>query len=63
MTGHILQSYHDQLPDGLVLLPSSGGVFEVTLGGEVLFSKKESGRFPERDEIDAALNKHFAAAK
>lgn len=42
--------------------PSSGGVFEVTLDGDLLFSKKETGRFPEREEIDDALSKRFAGA-
>lgn len=35
----------------VVIVPSSGGVFEVTLGGEKVFSKKESGRHPEYEEI------------
>ncbi len=34
-----------------MLIPSSGGVFEVTLGDEQIFSKKREGRFPEEDEI------------
>ena len=38
------------------LIPSSGGVFEVTLDGELLFSKKETGRFPEQGEVDGILN-------
>ncbi len=38
------------------LIPSSGGVFEVTIDGETLFSKKETGRFPDQDEVDGILN-------
>lgn len=44
------------------MVPSSGGVFEVTLDGQLLFSKKETGRFPEREEVDQALERRFAAA-
>jgi selenoprotein W-related protein len=33
------------------LIPSSGGVFEVTFNGELIFSKKELGRFPEDGEV------------
>jgi selenoprotein W-related protein len=29
----------------------SGGVFEVVLDGATLFSKHETGRFPEPDEV------------
>ena len=35
----------------LEIVPSSGGVFEVTLDGEPIFSKREAGRFPEYEEI------------
>jgi selenoprotein W-related protein len=39
------------------LIPSGGGVFEVTLDGERIFSKKAEGRFPDFEEIDAKLQK------
>lgn len=39
----------------LELVPSSGGVFEVTRDGEILWSKKATGRFPEWDEIKRAI--------
>ena len=32
---------------------SSGGVFEITIGGELKFSKKRLGRFPTDQEIEA----------
>jgi len=32
---------------------SSGGAFEVTVDGELKFSKKQLGRFPTDQEIDA----------
>jgi selenoprotein W-related protein len=35
----------------LRLIPSSGGVFEVTVSGKKIFSKKEIGRHPEPGEI------------
>lgn len=33
------------------LIPSSGGVFEITVNGKTLFSKKELKRFPEEKEL------------
>lgn len=39
----------------LELIPSSGGVFEVKRNGELIFSKKELGRFPEKIEITSKL--------
>lgn len=37
------------------LIRSRGGVFEVTLDGALLFSKKETGRFPAAGEIASLL--------
>lgn len=36
----------------LSLIPSSGGVYEVSFGDEIIFSKKEKGDYPEKDEIE-----------
>ncbi len=33
------------------LIEGSGGVFEVTVDGKLVFSKKQIGRFPEHEEI------------
>lgn len=33
------------------LIEGSGGVFEVAKEGQLIFSKKQTGRFPELDEI------------
>jgi len=33
------------------LTKGSGGQFEVTLDGNLIFSKKQLGRFPETEEI------------
>jgi selenoprotein W-related protein len=35
----------------VALRPGSGGVFEVSLGSEVIFDRKCSGRFPESSEL------------
>jgi selenoprotein W-related protein len=33
------------------LIPSSGGAFEVVVNGETIYSKKETGKFPNNEEI------------
>ena len=33
------------------LIPSSGGVFEVRSAHELIFSKRQLGRFPEEGEV------------
>jgi selT/selW/selH-like putative selenoprotein len=37
------------------LIKGSGGVFDVHFDGELIFSKKASGRFPAPDEIESAI--------
>lgn len=38
------------------LVETGGGVFEVTVDGRLVFSKKRSGRHPEHDEIFQAID-------
>ena len=35
------------------LVKGSGGVFEISIDGKLAFSKKQLGRFPTDDEVDA----------
>jgi selenoprotein W-related protein len=37
------------------LIKGSGGVFDVTVDGELIFSKKKTGRFPAPGEIERAI--------
>ena len=37
------------------LIPSSGGVFDVVVNGELVFSKKAVGRHAEPGEVRAAI--------
>ena len=39
------------------LIKSDGGVFEIEIDGKNVFSKKETGRFPEHEEIFGAIEK------
>ncbi len=50
MVDEILRTYKNTIGE-LVLIPSSGGVFEISRDGETLFSKAESGRFPHPGEM------------
>lgn len=44
------------------LLPSDRGRFEVTLDGELLFSKASAGRHAESGEIRAAVEERIGPA-
>jgi len=47
-----LLNNHKKDIESLEIIPSSGGVFEVSLNDDLIFSKKELGRFPEENEIE-----------
>jgi len=41
----------------VTLTESAGGVFEITVDGTLVFSKKAEGRFPEDDEAIDLVSK------
>jgi selenoprotein W-related protein len=45
----------------LKLIPSTGGVFEVSVNGRSIFSKKATGQFPEPDAVLKELKKYLAS--
>ena len=47
----VLNNHKNEIEE-LSLIPSSGGVFEVKFGEELIFSKKDKGDYPEKDEIE-----------
>jgi selenoprotein W-related protein len=45
----------EHLVSDVTIIPSSGGAFEVVVDGELVYSKKATGRHAEPEEILAAL--------
>ena len=50
LTGELLQAFESHI-ESLELIPSSGGRFEVTVDGDLIYSKKATGRHAEPGEI------------
>lgn len=46
----VLNAFEDQI-ESIEVIPSGGGRFEVVVNGELLYSKLETGRHAEEDEI------------
>jgi selenoprotein W-related protein len=46
-----------------VLVPRTGGIFEVRADGDVLWSRKERGRFPELKELKQLIRDRIAPEK
>ncbi len=55
MVEAILGAYEHYIDD-VTVIPSKGGVFEVTAGDQLVFSKKELGRHAEIDEVMQSLD-------
>jgi selenoprotein W-related protein len=50
MAQELLTTFVDDLAE-VALVPGTGGVFDIRLDGELLFSRKDTGRFPEAKEV------------
>jgi selenoprotein W-related protein len=55
MVEAILGKFEHYIKD-VTVIPSRGGVFEVMVGDELVFSKKELGRHAEIDEVIEAVD-------
>lgn len=56
MAAALKEKYKDKLED-VNLIASSGGAFEISVDGKLMYSKLKTGRFPEEKEIIDAINK------
>lgn len=50
-----LLASNEQDVSGVTLVPGRGGIFEVRIDDELVFSRKEAGRFPEPRELKDAV--------
>ena len=62
MAQELLTTFEAEL-GGVTLVPGTGGIFEVRLDNEVIFSRKEQGRFPESKEIKQGVRARIAPDK
>jgi selenoprotein W-related protein len=44
------------------LVPSDGGRFEISIDGEVIYSKLETGKFPDEDLIVSLIRKQVTGS-
>jgi selenoprotein W-related protein len=47
----------------VALVPGTGGIFEVRVDGELVWSRKEQGRFPEAKELKQLVRDRVAPDK
>ncbi|MDX1518724.1 MAG: SelT/SelW/SelH family protein [Gammaproteobacteria bacterium] len=62
MAQEILMTFAEDVQE-VSLRPGKGGVFNVYIDGELLYSKQESGRFPESSELKQMMRDRIAPDK
>ncbi len=62
MAQEILTTFETEIGE-VALVPGTGGIFEVRLDEEVIFSRQEQGRFPESKELKQLVRDRIAPEK
>ncbi|MEE9140220.1 MAG: SelT/SelW/SelH family protein [Alphaproteobacteria bacterium] len=58
----LLTTFEEEL-GAVTLVPGTGGVFEVGVDGETVWSRKDEGRFPEIKELKQRIRDRVAPEK
>ena len=58
----LLTSFEAELAE-VALVPGSGGVLDVRVDGELIFSRAQAGRFPEAKELKQAVRDRVAPGR
>ena len=56
-----MHDHYDRLPGGVTVVPGKSSSFEVFLGERRVFSKLESERFPEENEVEEKIGELLEA--
>jgi selenoprotein W-related protein len=59
MAQELLTTFEQEL-GSVALAPASGGVFEVAVNGETIWSRKDAGRFPDIKELKQLVRDRVA---
>jgi len=62
MAQELLTTFETELNE-VALKPGTGGIFEVRLDGETLFSRKQHERFPESKELKQLVRDRIAPGR
>jgi selenoprotein W-related protein len=62
MAQEMLTTFESELGE-VALVPGKGGIFDVRLNEERIFSRKEHGRFPESKELKQLIRDRIAPEK
>jgi selenoprotein W-related protein len=58
LTSKLLTTFKQKIRD-LKLIPSGGGCFEVSVNGELIYSKLQTGKFPDEQAMLDAVGERL----
>ena len=58
MVGGLLGEFEHHI-DNFTLIPSRGGVFEVVVDGDLIYSKKETGQHAEYEQVAGPIRERI----
>lgn len=59
MAQELLTTFEAEIGE-VALVPGTGGIFDVRLNDELIYSRKEAGRFPESKELKQLVRDRIA---
>jgi len=62
MAQELLTTFEEEISE-LTLKPGTGGIFEIRANGELVWSRKEQGRFPEITELKQSVRDYIAPGR
>lgn len=62
MAQELLSTFDGEIAE-LTLKPGTGGIFEVTADGKLIWSRKAAGRFPDIKELKQRVRDHIDPAR
>ena len=63
MAQELLTTFAEEAGSVTLTPDKTGGVFEVRVDGELIWSRKERGRFPEMKELKQLVRDHIAPGR
>jgi selenoprotein W-related protein len=62
MAQELLTTFENEIGE-FALVPGTGGIFEVRVDDEIIFSRSQEGRFPESKELKQRVRDRIAPDK
>jgi len=62
LAAELLEKYEEDI-ETITLIPSDGGVYEIIVNGDLVYSKKSNGRHAEAGEVTRLVGEYLKKGK